>query len=811
MKISTRSQRITQADKDANDQQYYKDHLDSVDGQAFKRNSSFAGVDISESKKLQVNYDLFNNKLNIEDLAYVCQPFGAEVGELPAQMVNRDIVSGKIKAVMGMEAKRPFSINCLAVNEDATTRKEEEEFKRVRDFVISEVMRPIAEEVERKHLEQTQGQKLTPEQEQQLKDQIAQETQAQTPDQVRKYMKREHQDPAEVLNNQILRYLMHKEKIKEKFQTGLKHGLIAGREVFLVGIKNKEPFLKVVNSMYFDYAKTSEGTPIQKSQWGVAEFNMSPQEVISQFRDELTEAQIEDIYEGYKNGMATQEMNAAFDWNTNTSVNPDSVRVLYSAWMGERKVGFLEYYDDNDMPQMMLVSENYKFNPEMGDIDISWEWIPEVHHGYKICIPNTIYIGMGAYPGQHNDLDNLFDPSLPFYGTDYDDMNSETTSAMDRVKGYQYFYDVIMYRIELLMASDKGKIFMMNLNAVPMSAGIDLKKFQYFLEANKIAYYNPQEEANKKGTADVNTVGKVIDLSLVSDITKYWQMAEGIEQKAGQAIGVPAAVEGQASPDESVRGLQSNISQSSNILEPTFQLHNSVKRDVLQALVDLAKYAYSRGKPRKLSYMLDDMSYEMINLTVANMALLASSTIGMFMADATNAAQAKMTVEQLAHAAMQTAQMDLLDVVKVVRAEGIQEAEEALEVGTMRKSDMMQAQAMQQEKAKAEMQKAQQNHEKETWAHEAEMIILKEEERRKTVVQTQTILSLGFNEDKDMDKDGMPDILEVAKHGVDAQIRAREIALAEKKQSDDVRLAEKKIEVDKEKNTIMKNKQKPNS
>jgi hypothetical protein len=34
-----------------------------------------------------------------------------------------------------------------------------------------------------------------------------------------------------------------------------------------------------------------------------------------------------------------------------------------------------------------------------------------------------------------------------------------------------------MYRIEMLMASDKGKILMMNINSIPTSSGINLEKF----------------------------------------------------------------------------------------------------------------------------------------------------------------------------------------------------------------------------------------------------------------------------------------------------------------------------------------------
>ena len=92
-------QRISNSRKNSNGKQWYKDQADRLD---------IAGSS-SDVRRMQINYDLFNNKLNLADFEYVCKPFGNKVGELPAKMVNRDIVSGKIKVILGMEMDRPFS------------------------------------------------------------------------------------------------------------------------------------------------------------------------------------------------------------------------------------------------------------------------------------------------------------------------------------------------------------------------------------------------------------------------------------------------------------------------------------------------------------------------------------------------------------------------------------------------------------------------------------------------------------------------------------------------------------------------------
>jgi uncharacterized protein YnzC (UPF0291/DUF896 family) len=160
------NQLLTQSQKNADKKAWYKREADRIDAEHNNRNYVFG--DVSNFKRMKVNYDLFNNILDPSDFEYVCRPFGANVGELPAKMTNKDIVSGKIKAMLGMEMKRPFSWNVLAVNPEATTRKEQEEFNKIREFVISEALQPIRLQIEKQKAEEEKGEQLTPEELQQI-------------------------------------------------------------------------------------------------------------------------------------------------------------------------------------------------------------------------------------------------------------------------------------------------------------------------------------------------------------------------------------------------------------------------------------------------------------------------------------------------------------------------------------------------------------------------------------------------------------------------------------------------------------------
>lgn len=786
-----RSQRLTQRQKDANNKQWYKDQADSLDARSFSSGSfSFDGV--SDYKRKKVNYDLFNNIVNLRDFAYVCQPYGAEVGNLPATMTNRDITSGKIKVLLGMEMKMPFSWRLVATNEEATTRKEQEEASRIREYVTAEIMRPIRLEIEQQAAVKNKGKALTPEEKENLEKEILEQTQARTPDEVRKYMLREHQDPAEHQGHQILQYLIQKEKVNDKFNKGFKHSNLSGEEIYWIGIINGEPCLRVVNPLFFDYGKSPDSDYIEDAEWAVCEYKMTPSEVVAQFGSELTDQEIDRIY-NYDNN-PSNIADADFTFSTDRTDEPFTLRVIHTTFKSLRKIGFLTYLSKiTGKEEMLLVDENYKLKPDEGDIKLDWEWIPESHEAYKIM--NDIYAYCRPVLGQYKDLDNLYTCKLPYYGAACDNLNSPTTCPMDRMKAYQYFHNIILYRIELLMASDKGKILAANIGAIPKSSGIDTAKFQYFMEANKIAWFNPHEEGNKGG-ADVTNLVKEIDMSLATDIAKYIEFAEYIERKCGESIGITKQMEGAIGPNEAVSNTRQNLVQSSHIIQPYFELHNIVKGNVLTALLETAKVAYAKGRPRKLSYVLDDMSMQMFNV---DQGLLDSSTLGLFISNSSKAADAKQAVENLAQAALQNQQATLADIVKIVRSESVTEAEELMEAANLREAEnarKIEELKLQQQK---ELDARQDARDERKYEHEERMVVLKEKERRETEIQKQAMLSMGFNEDKDMDDDNIPDVLEVAQKGI-------EVGLKERKQTLDERKFEHQKQVDKDKIAIERKK-----
>jgi len=768
------NERLSSAAKNADKQAWYKEKANTLKNDHNSLRESYGHV--SDYKRMMVNYNLFNNIIDLKDFEYVCKPFGSEQGELPASMVNRDISSGKLKALFGMEMKRPNSWKTIAVNPEATTRKEQEAMGRYRNFVVSEITGPIRKQIETRIAQENSGKELTAEEQQQVAARIDQELNSQTPLETKKYMEREHQDPAEVMTHQLLEYMIQKTDIKRKFNEAFKHLSLSAKECMYVGILNGEPQAWNVNSLRIHTKRSSISPFIEDGESMSVKYKMTPSEILQHFGDELTNEEIDRIYSAYIDDNSGEDLFELAERVDEDGEYRDyaNIDVHHCLWKSLRKMAFLYYTGADGAEAVMIVDETYKLNPDAGDIRIEFEWLPESYQTWIIL--DDIYVNMEPIPGQFKDIDDLYNCKFPYYGVYLDDMNSVPTSPMDRLKVYQYYYNIVMYRLELLLASDKGKKVMMNINAIPDSAGIDMEQWTYFFESSPFMWFNPNEEGT--GYNDVNTMAKTIDLSLASDIAKYIEFAEYLKRQAGASIGIPESVEGQADANQAVGTNRQNLVQTSNILEPFFDIHATFKRNVLVALIETAKIAYAGKNSVKLSYVLDDMSMKMLELDVD---LLQASRIGLFVANATKATEAVDNIKQLAHAAMQNQKAELSDIMAVLRTEGVVEAEETLKVAEKsRKADEA---AIEQNRGKQaqELEKMRQDGLDKLHKNDKELVVLKEGERRKTVIAQSAITGMSFNPDADADNDGVNDFLEVARDGVKADIERSKAQLDREK------------------------------
>ncbi len=133
----------------------------------------------------------------------------------------------------------------------------------------------------------------------------------------------------------------------------------------------------------------------------------------------------------------------------------------------------------------------------------------------------------------------------------------------------------------------------------------------------------------------------------------------------------------------------------------------------------------------KLSYVTDDATIQMFKVDGEFMSF---QKLGVFVTDNNKLDSIRATMDQLTLAAMQNQTVEFSDVLAVLRAESLAEAEEILKVSESGRNEK--EEAKQQQAQQNEMQKMDKLKELQADKHEKdkELIILKEEEKRKTEI-----------------------------------------------------------------------------
>ena len=304
---------------------------------------------------------------------------------------------------------------------------------------------------------------------------------------------------------------------------------------------------------------------------------------------------------------------------------------------------------------------------------------------------------------------------------------------------------------------------------------------------------NPNEEGNR-GNNDL-TSWRSIDLSAAKSLDKKIQLLEYIDAQCGKVIGMNDARTGQQSRGELVGTTQQQIVQSNYTTEPWFATHELGKKAFVTQLLNVAKFAYTKYGTQNLTYILSDLSKQIIELDLEKLPL---SSIGVYVSSSSEDMRMYNELKQLAHAAVQTQSATLSSIAKMIRGNATPgELIDTLEDGELKMQQVQAQQSENQMKANSEIEKARMELEQ----MKMDLEKYKADLAAATAIQVAEISSLKFQEDQDKDGNGIPDQFEIdkfnAEHGLKVEElmgKANEVSKKLSIEEEKNRLKEKEIE-----------------
>ena len=773
--------------------------------------SSRNGNSRSREEEMQTYYDLYNSIYNEKDLKYVTNPFKQDDG-FPATAQDYNIIKPKIDLLLGEETKRPFNFRVVRTSDIATSDLQDKAKQLLIDYVQASIMSKLGPEEQARYQEALQSGEIM------------------TPEQIQKYLTKDYKDIAEIAAQHSLNYLKQKLNVTHEFFKGWKDALIAGEEIYYVGVINGEPYVERVNPLSFSYEQSADLEFIHEASWCCRKMNMSATEIYDRFYDKMSEKQLNELLDmmddGTRGGLNPQVRKTSLDYphiktrtingfSSNPFQNADNINVWHCCWKSFKKIGFVTIFNpETGAEEEFEVDESYKVTGR--EVNVEWTWIIEVWEGYRVG--EDLYIGIQPVEYQHISADNPNSQKLPYTGVVYNNTNSSPRSLVSMMKPLQYMYIVIWYRLELAMARDKGKVVTMDITQIPKSMNIDVAKWMHYLGALGVNFVNPYEEGwdipGREGgkPSQFNQI-TALDLTMANTIDQYINLMDKIESMVSEITGVTKQREGAISSNELVGNVERSVVQSAHITEPLFWVHNQVKKEVLSMLLNTAKFAWKDSDKRCVHYVLDDATRAFLTLNDD----FFYEDMDIFLDDSTKNQQQLEALKQLMQPAMQNG-ASLLDIAEIITMDNINMIKNRLE--DIEQKRMEQQQALEEQQAQREQQIIQMQNEvkeEELMIKEAEMDLEKykidtDNATKITVAQLNAYRGL---EDQDQNDNGIPDTMEIAAQALAERKQASEEAGKQfefnaklREQQMKEKIEDKKIQLEREKLTAAERLQK---
>lgn len=744
-------------------------------------------------RAMKINYDLLNGRIHMDDLKAIVNPYNIEASFIPENIQHYPVINSKLEVLRGEESKRAFDFRVIVTNPNAVSEMEEEKNLQVNAMLQQLVMDGSMDE-----------ESFNREMEKQAD-----------------YFTYEYQDKREVRGNLLLNHYMKELEMTQLFNKGFVDAYTVGEEAYICDIVGGEPYLEKINPLKMRVIKSGASSYIEDADMIVLEDYWNPGRVVDTYWDQLSKKDIEALENTtnsagsspYADSMDNIDSRYGFIPNVSLSTAGDgaidsyslfdneddtsylpydmngNVRVLRVYWKSRRQIKKVKSYDpETGEEEFNFYPETYHCNPDKGEEEQTF-WINEAWEGTKIGA--DIYVNMRPRPVQYNRLSNPSRCHFGIVGSIYNLNGDEPYSLVDIMKPYSYLYDIFHDRLNKILAKNMGKIIRMDFAKTPQ--GWDADKWLYYINVNGIAVEDSFKEGNigmatgKLAGAMNNASSGVIDASLGNEIQQYINVLEWISTKIGELAGISKQREGQISNRETVGGVERATLQSSLITERLFFTHDSVKKRVLECFLETTKIAM-RGRKKKFDYILNDGSKKLVEIDGDE---FAECDYGLVVDNSNGTMELNQKLDTLAQAALQNQLLDFSSIMKLYTTTSVAEKQRMVEANERRKREevlqqQQQAQQIQQAQLQQQQQIAQMQAEQEYKMHQEdnEVKILVAQINSKAEADRMSIMN---NDAVDTAA------LEREKLSENARQFNESLALQKKKQADDVRIQEKKV------------------
>lgn len=596
-----------------------------------RSNFSF-GSGANKRKDLRVFYEVYNNQFPLDWFKTVTDPLTAKKPQhksFPAKIRPVTILRTNLDLLMGEYPRRPFVYNVENMGDQG--------YNSYTDALIDKIHKNLGQHFIQGALQAAKdgGQQLTPEQLQQL------EQNPPLPEQVATDFKMSWKDALAVKGQKWLKRNIRDKEVRRKFSKMFKDWLIAGEVFSYKGIKNEDLVYERISPLQICYDKTADSDYIEDGEWVVCRRLWTISDVVERFWKSMTKEEHETLESRAWYATPTAFFDHLKGLYTDTEQS-NKIPVYHIQWKGRKCVKILTHFDEETFQFIETeVDEDYVADASRGEKVVE-KWGNQVEEIWRVG--SDMYFEQGPSQLQRSEINNCAACKLSYNGRRFSDLHADNISLLEIGLPFQILYIIVNYILEKTIAKSKGKILLIDQNAIPDDDDWDDEKFFYYSEALGYMLLN----RNQIGVDKSWNQYQVIDMTLFENIKQLIELKESIKQEWDDTVGISRQRKGETYSSDGQGVNERAVFQSTVITDQVFVGFEEFTERELQGFLDLGKYLTARGD--KSVYNDDDFGTQVMQIEPGD---FQSGDLGVFVERSADQMQKLKEMKQYAQAMLQ--------------------------------------------------------------------------------------------------------------------------------------------------------------
>jgi hypothetical protein len=287
----------------------------------------------------------------------------------------------------------------------------------------------------------------------------------------------------------------------------------------------------------------------------------------------------------------------------------------------------------------------------------------------------------------------------------------------------------------------------------------------HYLSSVGVNFVNPYEDGwdipgREGGKASQFNQISALDLTMSNVISEYINIMSKIEDMISEISGISRQRQGAISSSELVGNVERSVTQSANITEPLFWIHNQAKKNALRILLNTAKEAWRSSGRKNIQYIFNDSTRTFMDLSEN----FFYEDYDIFVSDSTKDQQNIEQLKSLYQPAMQNG-ATLLDIAEIMTLDNVTQIKAKLSKIAQAQLQIQQQQQAQEQQDQMDQIQAQNEVKQHQIAIDQQKMDLEKykiDSDNETKITVAELNAYKGQKDMDLDDNGVPDIMEIA-------------------------------------------------